>query len=72
MTGGDAYKQKLHTDDALDAAIYADPSQPAMLEIGKGSGCPGTPVINRELAVEDETPARRRNAVKTAILLAPV
>ena len=43
MTGGDAYKQKLHTD----AAIYADPSQPAMLEIGKGSGCPGTPVINR-------------------------
>ncbi len=43
MTGGDAYKQKLHAHDALDAAIYADPSQPA---IRKGSGCPRTPVIN--------------------------
>ena len=39
MTGGEAYKQKLLTDDALDAAIsayLADPSAPAVLEIGEG------------------------------------
>ncbi|UHC14195.1 hypothetical protein LRS73_16595 [Methylobacterium currus] len=37
MTGGEAYRAKLLTDDALDAAIaacLADVSQPAMLEIG--------------------------------------
>lgn len=38
MTVGDAYKQKLLTYDALDAAIsayLADPLAPAVLEIGK-------------------------------------
>jgi hypothetical protein len=37
MTGGEAYKQTLLTDDALDAAIsayLADPSKPVVIEIG--------------------------------------
>jgi hypothetical protein len=40
MTGDEAYKQKFLTDDALDAAVsayLADPSKPAVIEIGKGS-----------------------------------
>ncbi|AWN47108.1 hypothetical protein DK419_12950 [Methylobacterium terrae] len=77
MTGGEAYKQKLLTDDGLDAAIsayLADPSKPTVLEIGKGSLDVAAAVLAHpwsagELAVEDATPARRRNAVRTAILL---
>ncbi len=39
MTGGEAYRAKLLTDDALDAAIsayLADPSKLVVIEIGKG------------------------------------
>jgi hypothetical protein len=80
MTGGDAYKQRLLADDALDAAIsvyLADPSKPAVLEIGKGSLDVAAAVLANEysvlvLAREDGTPGQRRNAVRTAILLAPV
>lgn len=80
MTGGEAYRAKLLTDDALDAAIaayLADPSKPVALNAGKGSIDVAAAVLAHqwsadELAVEDATPARRRQAVKTAILLAPV
>jgi hypothetical protein len=80
MTDGEACKQKLLTDDALDAAIsayLADPSKPAVLEIGKHRLDVAAAVLAHqwsanELAVEDATPARRRNAVKTAILLASI
>ncbi|BAQ46026.1 MULTISPECIES: hypothetical protein [Methylobacterium] len=67
MTGGEAYKQKLLTDDALDAAIsayLADPSKPAVIEIEKGridvtAAVLAHPRSAGELAVEDATPARR-------------
>lgn len=80
MTGGEAYRAKLITDDALDtgiAAYLADPSKPVVLEIGKHRLDIAAAVLAHqwsaeELAVEDATPARRRNAVRTAILLAPV
>ncbi|GJD66817.1 hypothetical protein [Methylobacterium frigidaeris] len=80
MTGGDAYKAKLLTDEALDAAIaayLADPSKPVVLEIGKHRLDVAAAVLanaysTEVLAREDGTPAQRRNAVKTAILLAPV
>ncbi len=79
-TGGSLYREGLLTDDALDAAIaayLADPSKPVVLEIGKGSLDVAAAVLAHqwsadELAVEDATPARRRNAVRTAVLLAPV
>jgi hypothetical protein len=78
MTGGEAYRAKLLTPDALDAAIasyLADPSKPAVLEIGDKRLDIAAAVLAHqwsadELAVEDATPARRRNAVRTAILLA--
>lgn len=80
MTGGEAYRAKLLTDDALDAAIatyLADPSKPAVLEIGKAHLDVAAAVLAHqwsaeELAVDDATPARRRNAVRTAVLLATV
>ncbi|TGD93708.1 hypothetical protein [Methylobacterium nonmethylotrophicum] len=80
MTGGDAYKQKLLTDDALDAAIaayLADPSKPAVLEVGKGRLDVAAAVLanaysTEVLAREDGSPGQRRTAVRTAILLAPV
>ena len=80
MTGGEAYRAKLLTPEALDAAIaayLADPSAPAVLEIGDRRLDVAAAVLAHqwsadELAVEDATPARRRNAVKTAILLAPI
>lgn len=80
MTAGDAYKQKLLTDDALDAAIaayLADPSKPVVLKIGKGSLDVAAAVLANAysvevLAREGVTAPQRRNAVKTAILLAPV
>jgi len=61
MTGGEAYRAKLITDNALDA--------------GKGSIDVAAAVLAHrwsadELAVEDATPARLRNAVRTAVLLA--
>lgn len=79
MTGGEAFRAKLLTPDALDAAIaayLADPSKPVVLEVGKGSLDVAAAVLAHqwsagELAVEDATPARRRNAVRTAVLLAP-
>ncbi|MGF3026495.1 hypothetical protein ACQVP2_27190 [Methylobacterium aquaticum] len=80
MTGGDAYRAKLLTPDALDAAIasyLADPSKPVVLEIGKGRLDVAAAVLanaysTEVLAREDGTPGQRLNAVKTAILLAPV
>ncbi len=80
MTGGEAYRAKLITDDMLDAAIaayLADPSRLSILEVGKGRLDVAAAVLAHqwsaeELAVEDATPARRRNAVKTAVLVAPV
>ncbi|TNC07339.1 hypothetical protein FF100_32600 [Methylobacterium terricola] len=80
MTGGEAYKQKLITDDALDAAIaayLADPSKPVVLVIGDKRLDVAAAVLAHqwsadELAVGDATPARRRNAGKTAVLVAPV
>ncbi|WP_053221122.1 hypothetical protein [Methylobacterium indicum] len=67
MTGGEAYKQKLLTDDALDAAIsayLADPSKPVVVEIGKGSIDVAAAVLAHqwstdEITAEDATPARR-------------
>ncbi|AWN55080.1 hypothetical protein [Methylobacterium sp. 17Sr1-1] len=80
MTAGDAYKQKLLTDDALDAAIsayLADPSKLAVLEIGKARLDVAAAVLanaysTEVLAREGVTAPQQRNAVKTAILLAPV
>ena len=77
MTGGEAYRAKLITDDALDAAIaayLADPLKPVVLEIGKrhldvAAAVLGHQWSTEELAVEGASPARRRNAMKTAILL---
>jgi hypothetical protein len=78
MTGGEAYKANLLTDDALDAAVtayLADPSKPAALEIGDKRLDVAAAVLAHqwsaeELAVEGASPARRRQAVKTAVLLA--
>lgn len=80
MTGGEAYKQKLLTDDALDAAIsayLADPSKLAVIEIGKGSLDVAAAVLTNAysvevLAREGVTAPQQRHAVKTAVLLAPV
>ncbi len=80
MTGGEAYKQKLLTDDALDAAIsayLADPSKPVAVEAGKGSIDVAAAVLAHAydvevLAREGVTGPQQRNAVKTAILLVPV
>ncbi|MCF4123810.1 hypothetical protein [Methylobacterium sp. SyP6R] len=80
MTGGEAFRAKLLTDDALDAAIaayLADPSAPVVLEIGDRRLDVAAAVMAHqwsadELAIEDATPARRRNAVRTAVLLATV
>ncbi|AWB25152.1 hypothetical protein DA075_27800 [Methylobacterium currus] len=80
MTGGEAYRAKLITDDALDAAIaayLADPSKPVVLEIGNGSLDVAAAVLanaysTEVLARDGVTAPQRRNAVKTAILLAPV
>jgi hypothetical protein len=80
MTGGEAYRAKLLTSEQLDDAIsayLADPSKPAVLEIGKGRLNVAAAVLanaysTEVLAREDVTPPQQRNAVKTAILLAPV
>ncbi|BAQ44507.1 hypothetical protein [Methylobacterium aquaticum] len=80
MTAGEAYKQKLLTNDALDAAIgayLADPSKPVALEVGKGSIDVAAAVLAHAYAVEvlareGVTGPQQRNAVKTAILLATV
>ena len=80
MTGGEAYKQKLLTDDALDAAIsayLAGPSKPVLVEVGKGSIDVAAAVLAHAYAVEvlareGVTGPQQRNAVKTAILLVSV
>ena len=80
MTGGEAYRAKLLTDDMLDAAIsayLADPSKPAVVEIGKGSIDVAAAVLanaysTEVLAREGVTGPQQRNAVKTAVLLAQV
>ena len=79
MTGGGAYKAKLLADDALDAAItayLADPSKPAVLEVGKArldvSAVLANAYSTEVLAREDGSPGQRRNAVRTAVLLAAV
>ncbi len=80
MTGGEAYKQKLLTDDALDAAIsayLADPSKSVAVEVGKSSIDVAAAVLAHAYAVEvlareGVTGPRQRNAVKTAVLLAPI
>jgi hypothetical protein len=78
MTGGEAYRAKLLTPEAPDdaiAAYLADPSKPAVLEIGKHRLDVAAAVLAHQwsandLSVEDATPARRWNAAKTAVLLA--
>ncbi|MGE7417458.1 hypothetical protein [Methylobacterium tarhaniae] len=80
MTGGEAYRAKLLTDDALDEAIsayLADPSKSAVIEIEKARLDIAAAVLanaysTEVLAREDATGPQKRNAVKTAILLAPV
>ena len=80
MTGGEAYKQKLLTEDALNAAVaayLADPSAPAVIEIGTGRIDVAAAVLAHAYAVEvlgreDVTGPQRRNAVRTAVLLATV
>ena len=80
MTGGEADKQKLLTDDALDAAIsayLAGPSKPVLVEVGKGSIDVAAAVLAHAYAVEvlareGVTGPQQRNAVKTAILLVSV
>ncbi|KMO15420.1 hypothetical protein [Methylobacterium indicum] len=78
MTGGEAYKQKLLTDDALNAAVaayLADPSAPTVLEVGPGRIDVVAAVLAHqwstdEITVEDATPARR--TVKTAVLVVSI
>ncbi|MEN3238307.1 hypothetical protein PUR29_33200 [Methylobacterium ajmalii] len=80
MTGGEAYKQKLLTEDALNAVVaayLADPSVPAVLEIGTGRIDIAAAVLAHAYAVEvlgreGVTGPQRRNAVRTAVLLATV
>lgn len=80
MTGGEAYRANILTDDALDAAIsayLADPTGPVMLKVGGNQLDVAAAVLAHkwsveELAVENASAARRRNAVRTAILLSPV
>ncbi len=55
----------------------ADPSKPAVLDVGKGSIDVAAAVLanaysTEVLAREGVTAPQRRNAVKTAILLAPI
>lgn len=80
MIGGEAYRAKLLTDDALDTAIsayLADPSKPVVVEVGKGRLDVAATVLanaysTEVLAREGATGPQQRNAVKTAVLLAPV
>ena len=63
MTGGEAYKQKLLTDNALDAAIsayLADPSKPVVPEVGKGSIDVAAAVMAHAYAVEGWRPSNDR------------
>ena len=70
----------LLTNAGLDAAItayLADPSPPCILEFGGARLDVAVAVLanaysKEVLAREDGSPGQRRNAVKTAILLAPV
>ncbi len=74
MTGGKAYRAKLIIDDALDAAIFAylaDPSAPAVVEIGKHRLDVAEAVLAHPYAVEvlgreGVTGPQQRNAVRTA------
>lgn len=80
MTGGEAYRAKLLTPEALDAAIsayLADPSAPAIVEIGDKRLDVAAAVLanaysTEVLAREGVTRPQQWNAIKTAILLAPV
>ncbi|BAQ49529.1 MULTISPECIES: hypothetical protein [Methylobacterium] len=80
MTAGEACKQKLLTEDALNAAVAAylsNPSAPAVLKIGDGSIDVAAAVLAHAYAVEvlareGVTGPQQRNAVKMAVLLAPV
>ncbi|KMO40193.1 hypothetical protein VQ02_08340 [Methylobacterium variabile] len=78
MTGGDAYKQKLLTDEVLNGAIAAyraDLSTPAVLEIGTRSlDIAAADLANAssvEVLAREGTTPQKRNTVKTATLLAP-
>ncbi|SEP39611.1 hypothetical protein SAMN04487843_11530 [Methylobacterium sp. ap11] len=74
MTGGEAYKQKLLGEDALDAAVAAylsDPSKPVVVEVGTGRIDVAAAVLAHAYAVEvlgreGVTGPQRRNAVRTA------
>lgn len=80
MIGGEAYKQKLLTDDALNAATsayLADPLAPVLLDVGPGRIDVAAAVLAHPYAVEvlgreGVTGPQQRNAVKTAVLLASV
>ncbi|SFV05865.1 hypothetical protein SAMN02799631_04312 [Methylobacterium sp. 174MFSha1.1] len=80
MTGGEAFRAKLLTSEQLDAAIaayLADPSAPAILKIGDKRLDVAAAVLanaysTEVLARDGVTPPQQRNAIKTAILLAPV
>ncbi len=80
MTGGEAYKAKLLTEDVLVAAVaayLADPSKPVVLEIGDKSLDVAAAVLAHPYAVEvlereGVTAPQQRNAVRTAVLLAAV
>lgn len=80
MTGGEAYRAKLLTPEALDAATsayLADPSARVVLEIGDKRLDVAAAVLAHAysvevLAREGVTAPQRRSAVKTAVLLAAV
>ncbi len=80
MTGGEAYKQKLLTDDALDAAISAYRRRTRRSRPGRGRqgqhrrrrAVLAHAYAVEVLAREGVTGPQRRNAVKTAVLLATV
>ncbi len=78
MTGGEAYKAKLLTEDALNdavAAYLADPSKLVALEIGEhrldvAAAVLAHPYAVEVLAREGVTGLQQRNVVRTAVLLA--
>lgn len=80
MIGGDTYKQKLIPAEQIDAAVSAyltDRTAPTTLtvdgrHIDVAAAVLAQPYTVEVLAREDATPMQKRQAVRTAILLAAV
>jgi rhamnosyltransferase subunit B len=80
MTGGGAFRHKLLNDYVLRGPIemyLANPSDPSIIDVGKGHIDVRTAVLAHPdtlelLARADATPGQRKNAVRAAVLLAPI